>query len=135
MLYVNYTSTSFFVLFYFLGPHPWHMEAPRLGIEWELTAACLYHSHSHTRSLTQWARPGVEHTSSWILVGFFFTVPRWELPKRFLKRNLFLLIKVIYKKLQLTLYFQSHESPKLKNWTSKEFKNPVFPKIRLRSWK
>ena len=26
----------FIYLFVFLGPHPWHMEAPRLGIELEL---------------------------------------------------------------------------------------------------
>ena len=26
----------FFVLFFFLGPHPWHMEIPRLGVQLEL---------------------------------------------------------------------------------------------------
>ena len=26
-------------------------------------------AHSNARSLTHWARPGVEHTSSWMLVG------------------------------------------------------------------
>ena len=26
----------FFCLFVFLGPHPWHMEGPRLGVELEL---------------------------------------------------------------------------------------------------
>ena len=27
---------SFFFVFCFLGPHPWHREVPRLGAEWEL---------------------------------------------------------------------------------------------------
>ena len=27
---------SFFLFFFFSGPHPWHMEIPRLGIESEL---------------------------------------------------------------------------------------------------
>ena len=26
----------YFFFFCFLGPHPWHMEIPRLGVEWEL---------------------------------------------------------------------------------------------------
>ena len=26
----------FVCLFVFLGPHPWHMKVPRLGVEWEL---------------------------------------------------------------------------------------------------
>ena len=34
-------------------------------------AASLHHSHSNTRSSTHWARPGIKHASSWILVGFF----------------------------------------------------------------
>ena len=34
------------------------------------TAASLCHSHSNTRSLTQWARPGFEPTSSGIPIGF-----------------------------------------------------------------
>ena len=43
-------------------------------------AAGLYHSqaesatyttaHGNTRSLTDWARPGIDSESSWILVGF-----------------------------------------------------------------
>ena len=42
----------FFFLFcfvcFFLGPHPWHMEVPRLGIR--VRAAAASHSHSDTRS-------------------------------------------------------------------------------------
>ena len=34
---VNYiTSLTFFFFFVFLGPHPQHMEAPRLGVQSEL---------------------------------------------------------------------------------------------------
>ena len=32
---------SDFSFFGFLGPHPWHMEVPRLGVEWELQL-CAY---------------------------------------------------------------------------------------------
>ena len=34
-----------------------------------------------TRSLTHWAKPGIEPVSSWMLVGFFTTEPQWELHK------------------------------------------------------
>ena len=60
------------------------------------TAAGLYHSHSHARSkphlqptsqlmttpdnLTHWVGPGIEHVSSWLLVGFFSAEPQQELP-------------------------------------------------------
>ena len=37
---------------------------------WMWAIASLHHSHSNARSLTYWARPGFEPTSSWILVGF-----------------------------------------------------------------
>ena len=33
-------------------------------------SSSLHHSHSHTRSLTHWARPGIQPASSWTLVGF-----------------------------------------------------------------
>ena len=35
--------------------------------------------HSDARSLAHWASPGMEPTSSWILVGFVTTAPQWEL--------------------------------------------------------
>ena len=35
--------------------------------------------HSNARAPTHWARPGIEPASSWILVGFVSTEPRWEL--------------------------------------------------------
>ena len=36
-------------------------------------------AHSNTRSLTHWARPGMEPTSSWKPVGFITTEPQGEL--------------------------------------------------------
>ena len=33
----------------------------------------------NTRSLTHWARPGMEPTTSWLLVGFVSTAPQREL--------------------------------------------------------
>ena len=69
----------FFVFFFaFSGPHPWHMQVPRLGVESELqlqaytTAMAmpdpshiydLHKAHSNTRSLTHQARPGNKPTS------------------------------------------------------------------------
>jgi len=51
-------------------------------------ATSLRHSHSHmgydlhhsyAGSLTHWARPGIEPTTSWFLVGFVSAAPWWEL--------------------------------------------------------
>ena len=36
-------------------------------------------AHSNGGSLTHWVMPGIEPTSSWILVGFISAVPQWEL--------------------------------------------------------
>ena len=35
-------------------------------------------AHGNTRSLTLWARPGIEAKTSWFLVGFVSTVPWWD---------------------------------------------------------
>ena len=66
----------FFVVVVFLGPHPRHMEVPRLGVETELqllaytTAtvtwdpSCTYTiAHSNTGFLTHWVRPGIKPAS------------------------------------------------------------------------
>ena len=37
-------------------------------------------AHSNAGSLTHWARPEIEPTTSWFLVGFISMAPRWELP-------------------------------------------------------
>ena len=40
-------------------------------------------AHGNTGSLTRWGRPGIEPTSSWILVRLVTTEPLWELPQCF----------------------------------------------------
>ena len=72
-----------FSLIFFLGPRPRHMDIPRLGVKSELPAYTtatatwdpslifdLHHSSQRHQSLTHWARPGIEPTSSRMLVGF-----------------------------------------------------------------
>ena len=84
----------FFFFLVFLGPHPWNMEVPWLGVSLELQLPCYIpqpqqcriqatsstytSAHSNTRFLTYWAEPGIEPASSWILVGFITTEPQWE---------------------------------------------------------
>ena len=58
----------FFIVVFILELHLWHMEVPRLG-SW-IRASHLGHSHSKAKFLAHWVRPGIEPTSSWILVGF-----------------------------------------------------------------
>ena len=76
-----------FILFFlpFLGPHLQHMEVPRLRGPIGAVGASLCQSHSNmgsrlrlvtyttahgnTRSLTHWARPGMEPATSSFLVG------------------------------------------------------------------
>ena len=68
--------------FCFIGPHLWHMEVPRLGVESELqllayTTATATPDLSHLCnlhcslqqhwSLTHWVKPGIEPESSWTL--------------------------------------------------------------------
>ena len=49
---------------------------------WDLPLFATYTiAHGNARSLTQWARPGIETASSWILGGFVTTEPHWELQK------------------------------------------------------
>ena len=69
----------------FLGPHLRHVEVPGLGFEWScncqptsqpqqrrIWAASVTYATacSNERSLTNWARPGIEPSFSWILVRF-----------------------------------------------------------------
>ena len=86
---------SFFV---FLGPHPQHMEVPRLGIQSELQLpaysraavmpdlSCICNpnqAHNNAGSLTHWARSGINPATSWFLVRLVSAVPRRELPECF----------------------------------------------------
>ena len=52
----------------------------------------LHHNHSNTRSLTHWGRPGIEPTSSWILVLF---VNSWVMKGMICIVSLYLNIKVL----------------------------------------
>ena len=73
----------FFFFLVFLGPHPRHMEVPRLGVKWGLkplayttatamriwTKSATYSTaHGNVRSLTHGVRPRMEPTShtSWV---------------------------------------------------------------------
>ena len=75
----------FFCLFVFLEPHSWHMEVPGLGSNWscscratpqpqqceiQATSVTYTTAQGYARSFTHWVRPGIEPTSSWMLVGF-----------------------------------------------------------------
>ena len=52
------------------------MEVPRLGVKLELKLPATYTiAHSNARSLNHLVRPGIKHTTSWLLVGFISTVP------------------------------------------------------------
>ena len=78
---------SLSLLFFFLGPHPRHMEVPRLGGKSELqpkptpqpqqhqlgiraVSVTYTTAHGNAGSLTHWVKPGIKPESSWILVGF-----------------------------------------------------------------
>ena len=69
---------SFFLFFF--GLHL-HMEVPRLGVEsepqpqpqqcWIRAVSVTYTTaHGNAGSLTHCVKPGIQHASSWILVGF-----------------------------------------------------------------
>ena len=90
--------------FFFLGPHPWHMEVPRLGVKlellllayatametWALSLSATYTiAHGNTRSPTHWTRPEIELTPSWIPVGFISAAPQWELHSAHISIGLF----------------------------------------------
>ena len=79
------------------------MEVPRLVVKselqlpatatvtatWDPGCICdLHHSSWQCRSLTHWARPGIEPVSSWLLVRFTSAEPLWELLKSYLIFNL-----------------------------------------------
>ena len=84
--------------FCFLGPYPWHMGVPRLGVEVELQLPAtdpatatqdpnhicnLHHSSQQHWFLNPLRRA---RASSWMLVGFISAEPWWELPVSGLNR-------------------------------------------------
>ena len=84
---------QFCFLFYSLGPYPWHMEVPRLGVKSQLELlATVTARATNTRSelhlwpipqlpamlvLTHWVRPGIKTASSWTLVRLV-TTELWQ---------------------------------------------------------
>ena len=62
------------LIFCFLGLHL-PQKVPRLGIKSELQLPSYTTAQGNARSLTHRAKPGIEPTSSWILVGFVSAAP------------------------------------------------------------
>ena len=90
---------SIFFSFFFLRPHPWHLEVPRLGVESELQLLAyttvtamqdlslilgLHHSSQQHRILDPLSNKGIRLAFSWMLVRFVSTAPHWELLPLFL---------------------------------------------------
>ena len=86
------TFLFFFLASVFLGPHPWHMEVPGLGVESELqlpayttvtampdpSCVCNLHHNSWQHQILNplsEVRPGIEPASSRMLLGFVFPEP------------------------------------------------------------
>ena len=89
---------KFFVfVFFFLGPHPWHMEVPGLGVESELqlpayaiaiampdpSLICYLDHASRQCQILNPLRSGIEPVSSQTLVRFVTADPQQELPHHF----------------------------------------------------
>ena len=53
-------------------------------------------THSNTRSLTHWARPGIKSTTSWFLVRFTSTAPWRELLISFFSMAIYSYIYILY---------------------------------------
>ena len=60
--------------FCFLGPYPWHMEVPRLGVK-SAVAAGLHHRPQQCQILNPLSEARIKPSSSWMLVGFANTEP------------------------------------------------------------
>ena len=91
----SFVYFSFVCLLFGVVPEVYGSSQVRGWIGAAASGASLLNRHSNTRSepclwpipqltampgsLTHWAGPGIEPTSSWILVGFMSTEPWWEL--------------------------------------------------------
>ena len=87
----NYPS-FLFIYFCLFRAASGHMEVTRLGVELELqlpasargtatpdlSCICNLHHSSRQHRILNWARPGIEPATSWLLVGFVSAAPRWE---------------------------------------------------------
>ena len=85
MQYWGEVGVCFFVCFYFcflsfvfFGPHPWHMEVPRLGGQIGATAAGLHHSHSNSRSEPH-LRPTPQYMPGVSIVNIELIIERREI--------------------------------------------------------
>ena len=78
---ISKTRTLFIYLLLFRAT-PVAYGGSQAGGQIGAAAASFHHSHINAESLTHWKRPGIEHTSSCILVGFFSIVPQLELPPK-----------------------------------------------------
>ena len=56
----------------------WPMPEPQ-QCQTQATSATYTTGNGNTGSLTYWARPGIEPTTSWLLVRSISAVPRWKL--------------------------------------------------------
>ena len=73
------TAFIYLFIFAFLGPHLWHVEVPRLGVKLELQLPA-YITATAMRDSSYLSRPGIEPSSSCILVRFISTELQWEIP-------------------------------------------------------
>ena len=78
----GYTWTSFVQLMSFFFFPPLFRAAPTAygGSQARGWIGAIAAGHSNARSLTRWARPGIEPETSWLLVRFIPTAPQRELP-------------------------------------------------------
>ena len=104
-----------------LGPHLWNVEVPSLGAhlsyshwstpqpqECQIRATSVTYTtaHGNTRSLTHWARPGIEFESSCILVRFLLAETWWELQTvAFLRVFSFVCFTLVVHDLSLVINF------------------------------
>ena len=66
------------------------MAAPAADRSSGIRAASVTYTtaHGNAGSPTHLARPGIKPASWWILVGFLYAEPQWELPRVTFKRTL-----------------------------------------------
>ena len=57
------------------------MDVPRLGVKLELELPAYTTAHGNAGFLPHRVKPGIELTSSWILVRFVTAETQWEPPK------------------------------------------------------
>ena len=76
---VNVLSLFFFFFFCFFRAAPASYRSSQAKGQTGAADAGLHHSHSNARSLSHWARSGIDPASSGILAQLVSTEPQWEL--------------------------------------------------------